>query len=69
MNRPYGLKAGMSMADMGRSLPVIDSFVGKAMMWIADNARSFSYLLADSLELALYIAMILYFTVTISQTM
>jgi hypothetical protein len=50
-------------------LSIVNSLFCKAMMWITDNARSFSYLLPDSLELALYIAIMLYFTVTVSQTM
>jgi hypothetical protein len=41
----------------------IDSLVG----WIAANARSFSYLLSDTLELALYLSLAAYFAVQIAQ--
>jgi hypothetical protein len=35
--------------------------------WIAANARSFSYLLPDSLELALYLGIAAYFAVQLAQ--
>jgi len=35
--------------------------------WIAANARSFSYLLPDSLELALYLSLAAYFALQIAQ--
>jgi len=35
--------------------------------WVAMNARSFSYLLPDTLELALYLSIALYFALQIGQ--
>jgi hypothetical protein len=35
--------------------------------WIAANARSFSYLLPDSIELTLYLFIVAYFTVQLAQ--
>lgn len=35
--------------------------------WVAANAKSFSYLLPDSLELALYISLAVYFALQIAQ--
>jgi hypothetical protein len=35
--------------------------------WIAANARSFSYLLPDALELALYLSLAAYFAVQLAQ--
>ena len=35
--------------------------------WVAANARSFSYMLPDSMELALYLCIVAYFTVQLVQ--
>ena len=35
--------------------------------WLAANARSFSYMLPDSLELALYLTIAAYFTLHLAQ--
>jgi hypothetical protein len=35
--------------------------------WVAANARSFSYLLPDTLELALYLSLAIYFALQIAQ--
>jgi len=37
------------------------------MNWIAANARSFSYLLPDSLETALYLGLAAYFAAQVAQ--
>jgi hypothetical protein len=42
---------------------VVDGMVN----WIAANARSFSYLLPDSVELALYLSLVGYFAVQMAQ--
>ena len=46
-----------------KEMSLIDSLVD----WIAVNARSFSYLLPDTLELALYLSLAAYFAVQIAQ--
>ena len=38
-----------------------------AMNWIATNARSFSYLLPDMLELALYLTLAAYMSLQLAQ--
>lgn len=38
-----------------------------AMNWIAANARSFSYLLPDALELALYLTLAAYMSIQLAQ--
>jgi hypothetical protein len=43
--------------------PVIESMVD----WIATNARAFSYLLPDALELALYLSLAVYFAMQVAQ--
>ena len=43
------------------------SFVDRKVNWIAANARSFSYLLPDTLELTLYLALAAYFTLQLAQ--
>ena len=48
---------------MARLRSLIDGFVN----WIAANARSFSYVLPDTLELALYLGLAAYFAVQIQQ--
>lgn len=35
--------------------------------WVATNARSFSYLLPDTLELVLYLGLLTYFAVQLAQ--
>jgi hypothetical protein len=35
--------------------------------WVATNARSFSYILPDALEIALYLTLALYFAIRIGQ--
>jgi hypothetical protein len=37
------------------------------MNWIAANARSFSYLLPDSIELVLYLSLAAYYAVQLQQ--
>jgi len=37
--------------------------------WLAANARSFSYMLPDSLELLLYLSLALYFALQLQQKM
>jgi hypothetical protein len=44
-------------------MSAVRSIVDGIVNWIAANARSFSYLLPDSLELALYLSLAAYFTV------
>jgi hypothetical protein len=43
------------------------SIVDAAVNWIADNARSFSYLLPDGVELALYLSLAGYFALQMAQ--
>ena len=45
----------------------VRSYIDGLVEWIAMNARSFSYLLPDTLEIALYLALVLYFAVQIQQ--
>ena len=40
---------------------------GNIVEWVATNARSFSYLLPDTLELALYLGLLAYFAVQFAQ--
>jgi|GEM_PF-1511393 hypothetical protein len=40
---------------------------GNIVEWVATNARSFSYLLPDTLELALYLGLLAYFAVQLAQ--
>ena len=42
---------------------IFDRFVN----WTAANARSFSYLLPDSLELALYLSFAVYFAIQVGE--
>jgi hypothetical protein len=41
--------------------------VDRLVNWLAANARSFSYLLPDALELALYLGLAAYFALQIAQ--
>jgi hypothetical protein len=41
--------------------------VDKVVTWIAANARSFSYLLPDTVEIALYLCLAAYFTAQLAQ--
>jgi len=41
--------------------------VDRLLNWIARNARSFSYVLPDTLELALYLGLAAYFTAQLLQ--
>ena len=43
--------------------------VDALVKWVAVNARSFSYLLPDTLELALYLSIAVYFAVQVGQQM
>jgi hypothetical protein len=45
----------------------VKSMIDGIMDWLAENARSFSYLLPDSLELALYIGLAAYFALQLAQ--
>jgi hypothetical protein len=38
-----------------------------AVSWVATNARSFSYILPDTLEIALYLSLALYFAMRVGQ--
>ena len=53
----------MMESEDTKEMSLIDSLVD----WIAVNARSFSYLLPDTLELALYLSLAAYFAVQIAQ--
>jgi hypothetical protein len=48
---------------MSRLRSIVDATVN----WIADNARSFSYLLPDGVELALYLSLAGYFALQMAQ--
>ncbi len=41
--------------------------IGSIVDWVAGNARSFGYLLPDSLELVLYLGLVAYFAVQFAQ--
>ena len=41
----------------------LSSVISGIVNWIAANARSFSYMLPDTLELALYLSLAVYFSV------
>ena len=43
------------------------AIIDGAMNWIATNARSFSYLLPDTLELALYLTLAAYLSIQLAQ--
>jgi hypothetical protein len=45
----------------------LQSIVDGMVNWVAANARSFSYLLPDTLELALYLSLAIYFALQIAQ--
>jgi len=49
------------------NLSSLRSIIHRFMNWIATNARSFSYLLPDTVELALYLCLIAYFTTQFAQ--
>jgi hypothetical protein len=43
------------------------SIIDRAVNWLVANTRSFGYLLPDTLELALYFGIAVYFTVQFAQ--
>jgi hypothetical protein len=45
----------------------VRGFIDDVMNWIAANARSFSYLLPDTLELAIYITLAAYLSLQLAQ--
>ena len=45
----------------------VRSIIDGIVNWVAINAKSFSYLLPDSIELALYIGLAAYFALQIAQ--
>jgi hypothetical protein len=45
----------------------VRSLADRIMSWIAANARSFSYLLPDTLELALYLCLAAYYAMQLTQ--
>jgi hypothetical protein len=48
-------------------MSTIRARIGEAMNWIAANARTFSYMLPDSLEIVFYIGLAIYFASELSQ--
>jgi hypothetical protein len=48
-------------------MPSLRSLVDDVVKWTATNARSFSYLLPDSVELALYLCIAAYFAIQLQQ--
>ena len=48
-------------------MPSVRSLVDRIVNWIAANARSFSYLLPDPLEIALYICLAAYYAIQLQQ--
>jgi hypothetical protein len=48
-------------------MSALKSVLNSGVDWIATNARSFSYLLPDALELALYLSLAAYFTGQVAQ--
>lgn len=48
-------------------LLALRSIVDGFMNWMATNARSFGYLLPDTLEIALYLCLVAYFTAQFAQ--
>lgn len=51
----------------GEFMPNVRSRVDMIMNWIAANARSFSYLLPDTVELAVYFCLAAYYVVELAQ--
>ena len=49
------------------TLAAIRRVVDHTVNWLAANARSFSYVLPDSLELALYLGIAAYFAMQVVQ--
>jgi hypothetical protein len=45
----------------------VRSMIDRVVNWLAANARSFGYLLPDTLELTLYFGIAVYFTVQLAQ--
>ncbi|MGA2237652.1 MAG: hypothetical protein ABSG74_00390 [Candidatus Bathyarchaeia archaeon] len=45
----------------------VRSIIDRVVNWLAANTRSFGYLLPDTLELALYFGIAVYFTVQLAQ--
>jgi hypothetical protein len=45
----------------------VRSLADRIVSWIAANARSFSYLLPDAVELALYLGLAAYFAIQLQQ--
>jgi len=45
----------------------VRSIIDGIVNWVAINSKSFSYLLPDSIELALYIGLAAYFALQIAQ--
>ena len=57
-------RLGKALRDLSFTPKLMaDRFVN----WIASNGRSFSYLLPDALELALYLGLAAYFALQIAQ--
>jgi len=48
-------------------MPNTHHTLDKIVDWLVENVRPFSYLLPDSLELALYLCLIIYFATQIGQ--
>jgi len=54
---------------MRRFMASIGAFADGVVNWLAANARSFSYMLPDSIELLLYLSLALYFAQQLQQKM
>jgi len=61
MNPHYKHPNYVEVRRSGKFVSSIRSLVDSAVGWIALNARSFSYLLPDTLEIALYFGLAVYF--------
>jgi len=48
-------------------MPDVRGSVDKMVNWMTANARSFSYMLPDTLELALYLCLAAYFVLQLQQ--
>lgn len=67
MNPDYKHPNYVEVPRSGELVLSIRSLVDSGVDWIALNARSFSYLLPDALEIALYLGLVAYFASQLAQ--
>lgn len=68
MNHPQTIISTIRNANDGRSqMPNLHHTLDTAFDWLIENVRPYSYLLPDTLELALYLCLIAYFAIQLGQ--